>query len=115
MANATHSFSFDGGDILATFGATWFVSYAYYKHIDTTHRNWERVKTSASRASTFDRSTKYHKYWLGQVLKMHDTNLKKNTIGITPAATKKMASELLAKALVDCNGDYSGLEASAVK
>jgi hypothetical protein len=98
MANTTHSFSFEGGDILATIGATWFVSYAYYKHIDRTHKNWERVKTSVSRASTFSRSAKYHRYWLGEVLKMNDENLKKNTIGITPSATKKMASELLSKA-----------------
>ncbi len=31
---ASHNFSFEGGEILTGMGASWFVSYAYYQHID---------------------------------------------------------------------------------
>ena len=34
----SHNFSFEGGEILTGMGASWFVSYAYYQHI-----NKERV------------------------------------------------------------------------
>ena len=37
---ARHTFSFLGGEDLTTMGATWFVSYAYYKYVDSSHKNW---------------------------------------------------------------------------
>ena len=93
---ATHDFSFEGGDILSKMGASWFVSYAYYKYIDSSHDNWSRVLTTQSRISKFNTSKSYHKYWLNQVVVMNSANLNKNTIGLEANQTKSMAKELLA-------------------
>lgn len=92
-----HEYRLEGGSELTTMGAAWFVSYCYYKMIDLTHRNWERVSTAANRASVFSRSQKYYKYWLKEVLNMSDAGLNKNSIGLRSAQIKKMASELLLK------------------
>jgi hypothetical protein len=97
MQRQSQSFAFEGGRDLTTMGATWFVSYAYFIYIDRTHRNWERVKTAGSRASTFERSGKYHRFWLLEILKMNELRLKTNTLGVTPAEVKQMAEALLAK------------------
>ena len=92
-----HPFNFDGGEELSHMGATWFVSFAYYTHVDRTHRIWESVKTSGSRRSIFNRTNGYHKYWLNQVLAMENTRLNTNSLGITGAETKRMAREILAR------------------
>ena len=94
---ATHEFSFAGGDLLRKIGATWFDSYSYYLNYDRKHTNWEKVSTSNMRKSYYDRSKKYHREWLKQVLSMSDVNLSKNTIGLTPFETKRMAQELLSE------------------
>lgn len=90
-----HSFSFEGGEILTKMGATWFVSYSYYVYIDKTHLNWKKVKTFSSRASIFESSKKFHKFWLERVLEMDDERLKTNTIEVKPLMTKQMAKALL--------------------
>ena len=92
---ATHDFSFDGGEILSKMGASWFVSYAYYKYIDNNHTNWSIVSTTQSRISKFNTSKTYHKYWLKQVLLMNSANLSKNTINLSAIQTKAMAQKLL--------------------
>ena len=51
-----HPFNFDGGEELSHMGATWFVSFAYYAYVDSTHRVWENVKTYISRRSIFYRT-----------------------------------------------------------
>lgn len=94
---ANHDFPFEGGDILKKMGATWFVSYACHDHCDKSHMNWDKVRTSGMRISYYNRSKQYHEQWLQHVLTMNDANLSKNTIGLTPCETKKMAKELLAK------------------
>lgn len=92
---AEHNFSFDGGDVLKNMGATWFVSYAYYDHCDKSHTNWSRVSTARMRISYYNRSKQYHRQWLQHVLSMNDTNLAKNTLGLTPRETKQMARKML--------------------
>jgi len=92
---ARHIFNFVGGEYLSTMGATWFVSYSYYTHIDNKHTNWNRVSTSQSRISVFNNSKKYHKFWLGEIIGMKDNNLNKNTIGIKASKVKEMAKLLL--------------------
>lgn len=87
-----HQFDFEGGRDLTSMGATWFVSYAYYDHIDRTHDNWKKY---ARRASVYERTRRYHKDWLERILKMNPKNLAKNTIGLTPDQTMKMAREAL--------------------
>ena len=90
-----HSFNFEGGDILAKMGASWFVSYLYCIRIDDYHRNWELVSTANVRASSFCGSKQYHKLWLKEILKMNPAKLNTNTIDLSAEEVKKMASELL--------------------
>ena len=92
---ATHSFNFEGGEILSSIGATWFVSYAYFENIDKKHVNWSKVSTHPSRYARYTKSRQYHKAWLKEVLAMNPVNLNKNTIGLDAAQTQAMASELL--------------------
>ena len=92
-----HTFSFEGGDDLTTMGATWFVSYCYYNHIDSSHRNWEKVSTASSRASVYSRTSHYHKFWLTEILKMSDANLNKNSLNLDAFEIKRMTKELLKK------------------
>ena len=86
-----HTFSFDGGDKLTTIGATFFVSYLYYRHVDSTHRNWASIKTQQSRISTINGSEKYHRVWLTHIGSMSETNLNRNTLGLNGTTIKKMA------------------------
>lgn len=90
-----HPFNFDGGEELSHMGATWFVSFAYYTYVDRTHSTWERVKTSVSRRSIFNRTREYHEYWLNQVLAMENSRLNTNSLGINGVETKRMAREIL--------------------
>jgi hypothetical protein len=90
-----HAFNFDGGLELSKMGATWFVSYAYYSHIDPTHNNWKNIKTHPSRTNMFHHTTAYHKYWLEQVTEMDNDRLNANKIGLKANRTKEMACELL--------------------
>lgn len=94
---ARHVFSFEGGEDLTTMGACWFVSYCYYKNLDSNHKNWDRVSTASNRMSVYSSTKHYHKYWLSEVLKMSDVNLNKNTLGLSGYEVRKMASELLKK------------------
>lgn len=86
---ARHIFMFNGGDDLTTMGATWFVSYCYYKNIDSTHDNWKTVKTYNNRIAVYNSTTNNHKYWLNKVLQMDENNLNKNTLGLNGRQVKK--------------------------
>jgi hypothetical protein len=91
-----HLFDFDGGEYLTTMGASWFVSYAYYTHIDKTHDNWNRnIETVQQRTGVFNRTEGYHKFWLEKFLEMDEKRLGKNKIGLAPKQVKEMAKELL--------------------
>ena len=92
-----HEYRLDGGSELTTMGAAWFVSYCYYKMVDSTHTNWNKVSTASNRASVFVRSQRYYKYWLTEVLNMSDAKLNTNSLGLRSVQIKKMASEILAK------------------
>lgn len=90
-----HTFAFDGGEILTTIGATFFVSYLYHRHIDATHRSWDTIATKSSRISNISRSTHYHRYWLERVASMNGANLNKNTLGFSGAQVIEMAKAIL--------------------
>ena len=92
---AAHDFSFEGGEILTGMGASWFVSYAYYQHLDRTHMNWNKVATTQPRISKYNKGKPYHKTWLQEIVNMNPLNLNKNTIGLNSTDIKKMAEELL--------------------
>ena len=93
---ARHVFSFNGGGLLASMGASWFVSYCYYEYIDKTHQNWNIVKTAANRKSVYLRTRQYHKNWLNEILKMNDGRLNGNSLNLKAPQIKQMASGLLA-------------------
>jgi hypothetical protein len=90
-----HAFNFEGGEQLATMGASWFVSYSYYKFKDKTHMNWKEISTYTNRISVFNRTDNFHQFWLQQVLEMSDDRLETNEIGLTGPQVKQMARELL--------------------
>jgi len=92
---ANHNFNFDGGEYLAKIGAAWFVSYIFYEIEDKTHLNWKNVLTTKYRISIFNKTRKYHNYWLQQVLNMNDEKIKYNTIKLEPVEIKTMAKILL--------------------
>ncbi len=89
-----HVFSFEGGDQLTTIGATFLVSYLFHQYIDSTHKNWEKIKTKNSRVSTINRSENYHRNWLNHIGSMSDANLNRNTLGLDAPVVKKMALEI---------------------
>ena len=60
---ANHDFNFEGGAYLTSMGASWFVSYMYFKKIDNKHNNWRNIKTAENRISTFNNTLKYHKFF----------------------------------------------------
>ena len=91
-----HVFSFNGGGLLASMGAIWFVSYCYYEYIDKTHQNWNIVKTAANRKSVYLRTRNFHKNWLNEILKMNDGRLNGNSLNLKAPQIKQMASGLLA-------------------
>ncbi len=90
-----HVFSFDGGEQLTTIGATFFVSYLFYQHVDKTHLNWDSIKTKNSRISTINRSEQYHRAWLERINDMNDANLNKNSLSLNCATVKEMARAVL--------------------
>ena len=91
-----HVFSFNGGGLLASMGAIWFVSYCYYEYSDKTHQNWTWVKNAANRKSVYLRTRQYHKNWLNEILKMNDGRLNGNSLNLKAPQIKQMASDLLA-------------------
>lgn len=94
MAEARHTFNFEGGDQLTTIGATFFVSYLYHLRVDSTHRNWASIKTQNSRISTINKSEKYHSEWLRHIGNMSEANLNRNTLGLDGSMVKKMAAAI---------------------
>jgi len=92
---ARHTFTFQGGEELTTMGASWFVSYCYYKKIMPTHLNWRKSSTYTNRISVFGRTQNMHKFYLERVLEMDITNLNKNRIDLSGIQIKEMARELL--------------------
>ncbi|MDE7263950.1 MAG: hypothetical protein K2N64_04755 [Anaeroplasmataceae bacterium] len=92
---ARNTFTFDGGEELTTMGAGWFVSYCWYKNVDSMHSNWKRVSTYKGRISVFNRTRKYFKYWLVQIGNMNEKNLNKGAIGLRGNEIKLMAKKLL--------------------
>ncbi len=94
---ASNAFAFYGGRLLSSMSASWFVSRAYYEHVDTEHDNWNRASKVRGRISTYDRSFSYHRYWLDKVMTMNDLNLARNEIGLTPREVKDKANAVMAE------------------
>lgn len=83
---------------LKRMGASWFVSYSYYKKIDPSHRNWEKNDTNDTiRIPTYNRTLLNHKDFLLEILKKSDEMLSRNSLGLDGNDIKIMAQELLDK------------------
>ena len=94
---SNHAFNFDGGKLLSRMGATWFVSYLYFKEVDSSHKNWDLIENTTNRISAYNKSSTYHKFWLREVLNMDDSRMKTNNIYLSPSETKVMAQKVLTK------------------
>lgn len=83
---------------LIRMGASWFVSYAYYKKIDPSHRNWEKNDTNDTiRIPAYNRTVLNHKIFLLEILKKSDDMLSRNSLGLNGNDIKKMARKILEK------------------
>ncbi len=94
--------SVDG--VLRKIGASWFVSYAYYKNVDSTHKNWNsdelRKASIKGRISRYDRNKSCHAVWLKKVCdEMDAKRLGQNKLKpkLSGEQVKRMARELLEK------------------
>lgn len=93
----SRNYPFLGGYDLRRICVSWFVSYSYYEHIDSNHKNWASLKTVKDRKSKYEASRQYHELWLSKVKDMKDSLLNKNTLGLDAKKVKEMASAILQK------------------
>lgn len=92
---SSHNYNFEGGEYLTQMGASWFVSYCYFKNIDASHKHWENISTASNRISVYNRTQNFHKYWLQKIVCMDTDRLNKNKIGLDANHVIAMAQELL--------------------
>ncbi len=97
MSKKRHAFNFPGGEQLTSIGASFFVSYLYSEHVDSTHCRWKSIETKSksSRVRTIIRSEQHHCSWLERVDQMSDANLSKNALGLGGTEVKVMARAIL--------------------
>ncbi|MBR4892132.1 MAG: hypothetical protein IKZ34_03060 [Alphaproteobacteria bacterium] len=93
------------GDIrrmLNTIGRTWFVSYAYYIYVDSTHKNWElRPSYTDVAKNYFEKLKREHFAILRDIIdNSQEQRLGTNDINLTGAEIKQMAQEILDKKTV---------------
>ncbi len=83
---------------LKRMGVSWFVSYSYYKKIDSSHRNWEKNDTNDTiRIPAYNRTVLNHKNFLLEILKKNNDMLSRNSLGLDGNDIKIMAQEILEK------------------
>lgn len=90
-----HNFNFDGGEVLARIGATFFVAYLFYLYVDPTYLLWRNILTSNIRIRRINLSRNYHIYWLHRVLEMNDLLLERNHLGLMGPDIKEKAQQIL--------------------
>lgn len=91
----SRNYPFLGGYDLRRICVSWFVSYSYYEHIDSNHKNWALLKTAKDGISKYEASRQYHELWLSKVKDMKDSLLNKNTLRLDAKQVKEMAFEIL--------------------
>jgi hypothetical protein len=94
---ARHCFNFEGGDMLTTMGASWFVSYAYHLYVNNEHTNWREVGTYQNRQSVFSQSKEYHRFFFEKIIEMNESRLETNTLGLKGREVIRMAEEIWRK------------------
>ena len=84
--------------LLHSMGKSWFVSYLYFKNIDSNHLFWKNVKSTKSlqsRISVFKRSKMFHKIYLNEIIKSNQSSLDTNKLGLSGKDIIMMSNELI--------------------
>lgn len=83
--------------MLTTMGRSWFVSYAYYKYIDSAHKNWaRREKYTTAAVKFFNLLTREHRNILQDIYDNADiARLSQNQIGLTGQEVRRLAGVIL--------------------
>lgn len=80
---------------LRTMGASWFVSYLYFKKLAPNHRAWAQAGEQRARQNAFRNSRDSHIDFLRHVIGSNPNQLNKNSIGLPGVKVIAMAEELL--------------------
>lgn len=84
---------FEAGEKLRAVGASFLVSYLYWKYIDPTHTNWQLANTN--NPSTIDSNKDYWAIWIEAIILKVPGLLGKNQIDLTGLQIINMAKKLL--------------------
>jgi hypothetical protein len=84
---------FEAGEKLRAVGASFLVSFLYYKKIDSKHSNWRLANTN--NPSTIINNEKYWKIWLEAILDKDPASLSQNKISLSGSEIINMAQKLL--------------------
>lgn len=84
---------FEAGEKLRAVGASFLVSYLYWKKIDSTHTNWKFAKTN--NPNTINNNQKYWSIWVESIINKDPASLGQNKIELTGSAIINMARKLL--------------------
>ena len=93
---AHHAFGFEHGELLSHIGASWYASYAYYRHVDKGHDNYTNGSTARRIPACLD-NLELEKYFIERITEMSAKNLSTNKIGLSGEDVLRMAREVLAK------------------
>lgn len=94
MATNNHAFSFPEGEKLSKMGASWFASYWHYDHCNKNELSWKNCESVSRRISYYNKTKQYHDDWRREIMKMDDSNLETNEIGLTGTQVKALVSEI---------------------
>lgn len=79
---------------LRTMGVSWYVSYLYWKMLNSNHDNWRQAQTSQPRHAAFNGIT-HHTPYLEYVISGSSLRYGKNEIGLSGDQIIEMAREIL--------------------
>jgi hypothetical protein len=84
---------FEAGEKLRAVGASFLVSYLYWKIIDPTHINWRFAKTN--NPNTIEVNKNYWGIWISAIIHKNPASLEQNKINLTGSQIVSMAKRLL--------------------
>jgi len=84
---------FEAGEKLRAVGASFLVSYLYWKKIDSTHTNWERANTN--NPNSIDNNKEYWAIWIEAIIHKSPGLLGKNQIDLSGFQIINMAKKIL--------------------
>lgn len=84
---------FDAGEKLRAVGASFLVSYLYWKKIDSTHTNWKLAQTN--NPNTINNNKQYWSIWINAIIYKDPGMLGKNKIDLNGFQIISMAKQLL--------------------